>query len=268
MKPKKVSLLISTYNSPDYLRLSLKSVLFQKQLPDEIIIADDGSGESTREVIETFQAICPIPVKHVWHPDEGFRLAAIRNKALLEASGDYIIQIDGDIILHPNFVTDHLLICHKGCFAGGTRAFIDKAYSSTILKSRKFTYSGLRQHLGKSRKAFRSPFISIALCRVLHPSPFKTGGCNMAYWKSDALSINGYNEDMTGWGCEDSEFAIRLHNSGVKKLTIRYSAIEFHIDHPDNSRSSYSANSDMVDIAITNKLTYIPNGIVKPENTQ
>lgn len=268
MKPKKVSLLISTYNSPDYLRLSLKSVLFQTRLPDEIVIADDGSGESTRDVIESFRAISRVPVKHIWHPDEGFRLAAIRNKAIAEISGDYIIQIDGDIILHPEFIADHMRFCRKGYFAGGTRAFINQTYSSIILKSKKFTYPGLRQHLGKSRKAFRSPIISIALCRILHMDPYKTGGCNMAYWKSDAISINGYNEDMTGWGCEDSEFAIRLHNSGVKKLTIRYSAIEFHIEHPDNSRSKYSDNSDMVSKAITQKLTYIPNGIVKARNHQ
>ena len=95
---EKVSVIVSTYNRPDALELSLKSLMLQTRLPDEIVVGDDGSGPETREVVERMQSISPVPIIHVWHPDEGFRLAAIRNKAVLASTGDYIIQIDGDII--------------------------------------------------------------------------------------------------------------------------------------------------------------------------
>ena len=50
-----ISLLVSTYNSPEYLALSLKSVLMQSRMPDEVVIADDGSGDETKEVIDEFR---------------------------------------------------------------------------------------------------------------------------------------------------------------------------------------------------------------------
>ena len=102
----RTSLIISTYNWPEALQLCLKSVLRQKLMPGEIIIADDGSDARTKSVVDQFKDIAAVPVKHVWHSDEGFRLAAIRNKAIAAANGDYIIQIDGDMILHPYFIKD------------------------------------------------------------------------------------------------------------------------------------------------------------------
>src|SRR5690606_36112774 len=97
-----------TYNWPEALECCLLSVLKQKMLPGEVIIADDGSGEPTRQLINRFRQLCPVPLLHVWQPDEGFRLGKIRNKAIAAASGDYIIQTDGDIILHPLFIKDHM----------------------------------------------------------------------------------------------------------------------------------------------------------------
>ena len=111
-----VSLIISTYNNPEYLYLTLKSVMNQRRLPDEILIADDGSGEATRTLVEEMAAESFVPLRHIWHEDEGFRLGAIRNKAIAEAKGEYIIQIDGDIVLHPPFVADHVKMAREGWF--------------------------------------------------------------------------------------------------------------------------------------------------------
>ena len=77
-----VSLIISTYNWPRALYLCLDSVMQQSVLPDEILIADDGSGMETRDVVRHFERISPVPVRHIWHEDRGFRVAAIRNKAI------------------------------------------------------------------------------------------------------------------------------------------------------------------------------------------
>lgn len=107
------TLIVSTYNRPDALTLCLESILHQNILPSEVIIGDDGSTEETRKVINRYQKKFPVPLIHVWQEDKGFRLAKARNKCLAKASYEYIIQIDGDLILHRDFVKDHLAFCTK-----------------------------------------------------------------------------------------------------------------------------------------------------------
>ena len=114
MKPfPSCSLLISTYNWPEALEVTIYSVFAQSRLPDEIIVCDDGSAATTKEVIDRLKKLSKVPLIHVWQPDEGFQLARIRNKGLAIAGGAYILQIDGDIILHKHFVRDHLLQAPK-----------------------------------------------------------------------------------------------------------------------------------------------------------
>ena len=109
-----VSLLISTYNWKEALSLCLYSAFAQTVKPAEILIADDGSREDTRQLIDEMRAKTDIPIVHVWHEDKGFRLSAIRNRSIEKAKGDYIIQIDGDIILDRHFIADHLELAEKG----------------------------------------------------------------------------------------------------------------------------------------------------------
>ena len=123
------SLIISTYNRSDALELCVKSVLRQSLLPDEIIIADDGSKAASSEVT----------IIHVWHEDLGFRLASIRNKAIAKASKEYIIQIDGDIVLHKDFVKDHVHFAKKGSFVTGSRVLIREGLTQKMLAERNCT---------------------------------------------------------------------------------------------------------------------------------
>lgn len=84
----------------------------------------------------------------------------------------------------------------------------------------------------------------------------------MAYWKQDAIAINGYNEDIIGWGCEDCDFVIRLSNSGIKKKWIKFSAIAYHLYHKsNNSGGGKSLNYNIMQDSLNKKLTYIQNGI-------
>ena len=128
-----VSLIISTYNWPRALYLCLDSVMQQTVMPSEILIADDGSGMSTRDVVKHFENISPVPVRHIWHEDNGFRLAAIRNKAIAASKGKYIIQIDGDLILQRNFIQDHMLFAREGCFVTGSRGIITELLTRKVL---------------------------------------------------------------------------------------------------------------------------------------
>lgn len=108
-----VSLIVTTYNRPDALSAVLQSVLVQKTLPEQVIIADDGSNEQTRAVIEQYQQKFPIPLIHSWQPDTGFKLAESRNRALVQLTSAYIVVIDGDMVMHPEFIQDHLNAAKK-----------------------------------------------------------------------------------------------------------------------------------------------------------
>ena len=132
-----VSLIISTYNRPDALSVCLDSVFKQKVLPDEIIVGDDGSRSDTRKLIERMQQLSPVPLIHVWHEDKGFRLAMMRNKAVAKASGQYIIQIDGDVMLHPLFVADHIRLSRPGYYLKGGRCNIERQLTDKICREAK-----------------------------------------------------------------------------------------------------------------------------------
>ncbi len=128
------SLLISTYNWKEALKACLQSVFNQSILPDEILIADDGSQDGTKEMIREMKLQTQIPIIHVWHQDKGFRVAAIRNRAIEMAKGDYIIQIDGDVILHKYFIADHLELAERGYFVCGSRVWLREETTDQILK--------------------------------------------------------------------------------------------------------------------------------------
>ncbi|MDE6283761.1 MAG: glycosyltransferase family 2 protein [Muribaculaceae bacterium] len=231
----KVSLIISTYNSPRALEACLHSVLVQTQRPYEVLIADDGSTDSTESVIKRFIDKANCKVTHVWQKNEGFRLATIRNKAIAQATGDYIVQIDGDILLHPDFIADHAAVAKRGHFVCGSRVLVDKEltqriYDTPTIMPRPWSYG-----ISNRKNAVRSPL----LCSMIQllSSSLKYRGCNMAFWRSDLLAVNGYDESYTGWGCEDHDLVARLVNHRIKPLQIRHRAICFHLWHPSSKSS-------------------------------
>lgn len=259
----KLSLIISTYNWPAALKACLQSILLQNRLPDEVIIADDGSGSETRDLVHLFQTHFPVPIVHVWHPDAGFQLAAIRNKAILAAQHEYIIQVDGDLILHPQFINDHLRLARRGSFLSGSRVLLPSDFSAQILQTGKIPPWTKLLLKGENRlNALRFP----ALMRLLASEykknqPFYVKGCNMSFWREDLLRINGYNEAITGWGREDNELAVRLINSGKRRLFIKFGGICFHLFHPIVSRDMEDLNEQILSEAIKNKVITATKGI-------
>lgn len=262
------SLIISTYNRPDALETVLHSVAVQVTLPDEVLIADDGSGEDTRELIRRWQSVLPIPLHHIWHEDKGFRAAEIRNKAIVRAGYPYIIQIDGDTILHPCFVKDHLRYAEQGCFLTASRAFIDEEETRRVIAAKRTDirwYSpGLRHRLHALRLPILNSFVkpkSGPVERIyLH-----CRGCNISYWRSDALAINGYDESFVGWGREDSDFVIRLLYLGCKSKKIKFAAIQYHLYHRENDRGNLEENNRLFEQRIQEKTYRTSQGIVKQE---
>ena len=260
------SLLISTYNWPGALLLCLRSVLEQSVLPGEIIVADDGSKNDTRELIETFAQTSPVPVKHVWHPDEGFQLARIRNRAIAQASCPYIIQIDGDLILHPHFIKDHLHIRQEGYFVSGSRVLLSKETTEGLLHHQSLEinryYKGSRNFFNRFRNTLLRRVLSTRY-KMRGKNKYYVKGCNMAFWKKDLVKVNGYNEAFTGWGKEDSEIAIRLTNAGIKKKFLKMGGVCYHLYHPEASRDLEPRNVTLMQETIDQKRVMAPEGLNK-----
>jgi len=258
----KCSLVITTYNWPEALELVLLSALRQTSLPDEIIIADDGSKSDTAELIQKYIQKSPIPIVHAWQEDRDFRAAKSRNLAISKSCGDFIILTDGDMILHKAFIADHKNFAKRGFFTQGTRVLLGKRLSERLLKSKNLDFTFFTTDIKNRKNAIHSHFLSSVFSRVTK----KTHGiktCNMSFFRDDFTSVNGFNEDFTGWGREDSEFAIRLLNKGIKRQDLRFRAIAYHIWHNENSRKSLKRNDLILQRAIDENLTYCKNGIDK-----
>lgn len=237
------TLIVSTYNRPDALTLCLESIKRQSVLPAEVIIGDDGSKEETREVIQTFQKDFPVPLIHIWQEDKGFQLAKARNKCLAKAKSEYIIQIDGDLILHQHFVKDHLAFAQKGFYIKGGRVNINQRLTQKLCKNLKYSHLNFfTWGLIRRENSLHIPFIAKRLAPKRKTQPGL--GCNMSFWKEDAILVNGYDEFFVGWGGEDFDFAMRLFHLGRKKLALKFSGIVFHLWHNDVHMQNRKKNFD------------------------
>lgn len=262
------SLIIATYNWPEALELVLMSVQNQTTLPYEVIIADDGSDSKTKILIDRYKKTFPIPLTHVWHEDSGFRLSTIRNKAIKKAKGNYIIQIDGDVILHPKFIKDHISNAQHNAFLVGSRVLLGEKISKSIIRDKRTQFSFLTNDVTNKQYTLRIPVLAKLLkapTRNIHRVVKSVRGCNMSFWKSDLMRVNGYNEDMVGWGREDSEISARLINAGLIKNKLKFSGIQYHIYHVENSREGVNLNDAILSKSIENNTLYITNGISKTQ---
>ncbi|MDT0647846.1 glycosyltransferase family 2 protein [Zunongwangia sp. F260] len=257
----KTALLISTYNWPEALNLVLKSVKNQSTAPDEIVIADDGSTEETANVIKKHKDQ-GLPIKHVWQEDEGFRRTSILNKAIAQATSDYIIQTDGDCILHKDFVRDHINNTKTGTFQFGSRVNIQEEALQEIFEEGRISYDFFASGIKKRTRSLHIPFLS-SFYKQKNELSKKVRGCNLSFWRKDFIEINGYNEDMTGWGQEDSEMVVRLLNKGVDGKRLRYAGIVYHIWHKESSKEKSIVNREIQQRAMDEKMVSCENGIEK-----
>lgn len=238
----KISLIISTYNKPEYLFHCLKSITELKEFPDEIIVADDGSGKETTELIEKFKKQLTVPLCHVRQEDIGYRLSRSRNNGLLKSTGDYLIFIDDDLILHPKFIADHRNFAAKGFFYCGTRVRLGTTKTAEIMKTHRNIVLCLEGDLQSRLNTIRIPFLH----KIIKGPGYtykRLRGCHMAFWKDDLIRINGFDERYTSWGREDSDIAMRMMHSGVKRINLKWAAICYHLYHPIKQTSS---NNDKI----------------------
>jgi glycosyltransferase involved in cell wall biosynthesis len=264
IKNLQVTLIISTYNRPDALKLVLNSLLNQTVAPDEVIIADDGSTNETKDLVELYKNKTSAPIIHCWQSDEGFRLSHIRNKAIALAKFPYLISIDGDMILHPNFIEDHKKYAKNGHFVQGSRVLLMPKLTKNILAHTFKPIYFFSWGISNRFHTIRNQLLAKLFYRRLFKEYKCIKGCNMAFWKDDLIKINGYNEDFVSWGSEDKELVARLYNSKVYGKRVKFAAIAYHLYHPRvMDKNKLKENNRLLDHARLQKITTCKNGIFK-----
>ncbi|MCK5728231.1 MAG: glycosyltransferase family 2 protein [Methylococcales bacterium] len=244
-----ISVIVTTYNWKSALTACIQSLWKQNDLNFEIIIADDGSKDTTTELIKQLAKKSPVPLKHCFHDDKGFRAGTIRNQAAESCDGDYLIFIDGDCVVFPHFIHRHRQLAQQNYFVAGNRILLNKAFTKQVLKSRlplhnqatsEFIKWRFQGHINRLLPLIYIPF---NFFRHLHPKRWKKAmTCNLALWKKDFYTVNGFDALFEGWGYEDSDLVIRLIHAGIKRKEGRFAVPVLHLWHHQNDRSAEPEN--------------------------
>lgn len=211
----------------------------QTRLPDETLVLEDGDCEESREQIELMRGRIP-NLRYLNQADEGFRLARLRNIGLAASTKTYLISIDGDLLLHPHFVSDHLKTASEGYFVQGTRQKLSPALSLKLLQDKRIP-RGLELGFGRERGnkfrgwGLRSALLSHIFSRN-YAQPRKISGCHQAFFRKDLIRVNGYDNQVVGWGEEDQYLAARLIKAGLVERLLRFAAVAWHLYHPARKR--------------------------------
>jgi len=258
----KVSVIVTTYNRPDALKRVLDGLVNQTRPPEEVIIADDGSTDETQSMLTPFLKHQQIDIKHAWQADEGFRAARIRNKAILNASGDYLVLLDGDCIPEPHLIEDHVSLARKGCFFQGKRVLVNEpavdefSFDDILSKGRLFQYA-LQGKISNSHHIFRLPFLPSYRTRKL--SGIRS--CNFGLFREDIFAVNGFNQEFKGWGREDSELVVRLFKYGLKRIEHPFKALVYHLWHQENTRHNIDRNDQILENAMASDTYFCNKGL-------
>ena len=263
-----ITVIVSTYNRPDALDLVL-CALGEQDYPDfEVIIADDGSDETTAALVRQHEICRRRVVHHLWQPDDGFRKAEVHNKAILKAAGAYIVFLDGDCVPDRNFLSQHAALAQKGRFVTGGRIKLSQAYTDEVLANRvvlqRLTLKDwVWMRLTRRANHFRY-FFSLPDGPWRHYRPKSSRrmyGCNMAVWTEDLKAVGGFDERYQGWGSEDRDLAARLINAGIYRKDGRYATSVMHLWHQHADRSRKNHNRHLLQMVVDSGVTRAVKGL-------
>ena len=266
----RISVIIATYNKPDWLELVLWGYAAQRRTPAEVIIADDGSDERTRAVVARLTPQLPFPVRHVWHEDDGFRKCTILNEAILAAECEYLLFTDDDCVPRNDFVETHAAHAQRGRFLSGGALKLPMEVSqqltaADVLSGNATESRWLRAHgMPASRRLARlsaGPLLARTL-DALTPTRASFNGGNASAWKSDIIAVNGFDERLR-YGGLDRELGERLENAGIRGKQLRHRAILVHLEHSRGYRdeNAIRQNRAIRDETAATRRTRTPSGI-------
>ncbi len=246
-----IAVLISTYNSPGFLRLVLEGYRAQSDPNFVIYIADDGSTDETKTLIGQFQADFPVPIHHIWHEDNGFRKARIHNIAIDRINEPYVILTDGDCVPLPDMIKTHRHSATKGHLISGGRILLSQAWTQSLVKERGQLHSDaalfgwishrLQGHINRLFPIFTPPHLSRSNRKLKG-----IRGCHLSCWLADLKKVNGFDESFEGWGREDSDLVARMFHAGIYRLNLRGMPV-LHLWHEEGQRETLNKNDRLLD---------------------
>ncbi|MGA8614211.1 MAG: glycosyltransferase family 2 protein [Xanthobacteraceae bacterium] len=249
-----ISVIVATYNRPDALDAVLRSLARQSDAEFEVLVADDGSRPDTAAVVDGWKGRIGRRLVHVWHPDEGFRLAEIRNRAILAAAGEYCLFVDGDCLVRSNFIVAHRALAERGWFVTGNRVLLSSELTQRILREQltaeqwnisRWQAEYLSRNINRVAPLFSLP---LGPLRKLYPRIWRGArGANIGIWRSDLIAVDGFDSGFAGWGREDSDLFVRLIRAGVRRKDGRWGTGVLHLWHPEADRGLLPENERRLD---------------------
>jgi len=248
-----ISLVITTYNRSDALVSVLQALAKQDDPCFEIVIADDGSTPQHQALVQKGLKAYGLKATHVWHPDVGFTASRVRNLGVLAAQGKYVVLMDGDCVPENDFVRRHRMLAEPGCFVNGSRVMLSEKLTHDVLQGRtqvfgrKWPFWLLQRLAGRASKwtaLMRLPDMTRRKQKAFLWKGIRS--CNMAVWRDDYEAVNGFDESFVGWGHEDADFVLRLHNAGKIRKNGYLSTEVYHLWHKQSSRAEESKNAARV----------------------
>lgn len=241
----KASVIICTYNAPRELEFGLAGLARQTVTPCEILIADDGSTEETKTLLDRWQDRLDCPLIHVRQADIGYRKARIVNEAVRQSSGEQILFLDGDSFPHKCWVEDHKASFEPGVIQTGRRVKLGPKYSATVTLQDVAGGRFDRVNLSTLRSALLRDTIYLGLgvrlprpvAQLLHPRPRRLMGVNYSIPRKAFIAVNGYDEAWTFYGHEDFDLEQRLKRSGYRFKAILNQGIVYHVHHTGRKQS-------------------------------
>jgi glycosyltransferase involved in cell wall biosynthesis len=244
-----ISVIVTTYNWPSALELCLDSLFAQQDQAYEIIIADDGSNPANKERAIAYCAKSQVPVRYVHHDDQGFRAGTIRNKAVADSRGEYLLFIDGDCVCRSDFIGQHRQLAETGYFVPGNRILLSQSFTQEVIENhiplhqKPLSYFIALRFQKKINRISAFIRLPLGFLRKLQATKWqKAMTCNLAIWKKDFLAANGFDELFEGWGFEDSDLVIRLIHAGIKRKEGRFAVPVLHLWHTQNDKSKQESN--------------------------
>jgi glycosyltransferase involved in cell wall biosynthesis len=249
-----ISLIATTCNQERALDTTLRALAMQSDRNFEVIIADDGSGESTARIIAAHQQSFPVSLHHVWHEHHGFRAALCRNRAVLKSRGDYVVFLDGDCVPRIDFVSAHRGLAEPGWFVSGNRSLLSEALTRRVLDEKAQPASWDFARWARERRSGGvnrlAPLLRLPLgpLRKVSPTSWQNvRSCNLGIWRSDFDRVDGFDASYVGWGREDSDLAVRLVRAGVRHKIGEFMTGLIHLWHPSADRSGQQANDSRLE---------------------
>lgn len=258
-----ISVLIAYYKNVTALKLILESLKKQTYKNFEVVIAEDDNNKETPAFISNIKKELPYSIKHINQPeDNGFRKNEMLNKAIAISEGDIIVFLDGDCIPHKQWLKIYAKNTKEGLALFGRRVMISPKLTNRLYNSKQINKLNLFNLV-----ATKSSRLRYALYIPFYKPVKKYGiwGCNWGVYKKHLVEINGFDEYYTKAGVgEDVDMEWRLSKHGIKFISVRQSAIVYHLHHDSHyTDNDVSSNLKYLKSKDLSKDLYCKNGLDK-----